>query len=336
MSVENPLDNQDNLPSPAQEDQPTLPPTLNLEPVSVDVEDTEKIGDSFTDAEIKKSVNNYIRDCRTQGFNPLFLRYEPGRTFVIGHATDFDSLQKTILVGELQSPNCAEQSGTPIDTFTGHSPDEVSACVGSLAVKYTKKGYSNVDEQAGFLFETNKVPEFSLGYHGSGIGEKNFDSLSRTFRESLYDCKGGIEVGFNDRLSIEHALMVVRDTRVAQLKEKVTNSMKQSGNSESEIAEVLNRIWGFDSRFKNIDEATGWLTSTPEGNAVLKQKMGLDITSLPSLSDERRRVAVSTARSERAKWEKALASRHATDPAGIKSIIDRYNSFIEFLNNEKK
>jgi len=85
----------------------------------------------------------------------------------------------------------------------------------------------------------------------------------------------------------------------AALQERVSAEIYRLGHllkrSDADVRDTLNRCIGYDpTRWKNIHYFNEWLQTTPEGTALLEERLGRKIADLPSMSEMRARPADST------------------------------------------
>ncbi|GEM_PF-6995108 len=82
----------------------------------------------------------------------------------------------------------------------------------------------------------------------------------------------------------------------AALQERVSAEMYRLGHllgrSNADVHATLNRCIGYDpTHWKNIHHFNEWLQTTPDGNALLEERLGRRITDLPTVNDIKARQA---------------------------------------------
>ena len=167
--------------------------------------------------------------------------------------------------------------------------DYIAGAIGRVLSQYSG------DQKVGFIFPLNKLKK-----------EKKFVDVVR--KEVENDCISGEQYSFKFKLtnintnehsdayelniiekdnssgvlSADKGLFLIGERHYPEFKDKLAKKIKQIGKPENYIKNALDRVYSFNNLFENPDQAAGWLSNTPEGKEILKQKE-IDLT-IPDFS----------------------------------------------------
>lgn len=108
----------------------------------------------------------------------------------------------------------------------------------------------------------------------AGIGSENSKNTLEINLAS-YDSEGERTPA---EISINQGVVLLPESQVNVVKNQLREHMALQGKTEQEIAVAAKKIIGFSPDFGNVDVAIGWLTNTPEGQRVLAERSGVDIS----------------------------------------------------------